>query len=132
MIDKSKSDLETRLATVETTLGNLVSPGGIFTGVIQNLNAQNAVGGRGPQVNFTHARFNQPATVEVMRNISRDPGSATVIQIYTHLVPSGTENHSYSDNDPTIIGHTVYYWVQIVLTNPDEQPILVGPVSAQA
>lgn len=131
-MDKSKSDLETRLATVESTLAQLVAPSQIFTGVIQNFNAVNATGGRGPQVNFTAALFNQLGTISILRNISRDPGSAIVIQSYTVLVPSAAGSHSYNDNDPAIVGMKVWYFIKITLTNPDEQPILVGPVQAQA
>lgn len=130
--DKSKSDLETRLSELETVVARLVSPGLIFTGMIENFKVANAAGAHGPQINFTHANFNQLATIAILRNISRDVGSAVTIQSYTHLTPSGPIPHTYSDNDPAVVGKKVFYWIQITLTNPDEAPILIGPFPAQA
>lgn len=71
--------------------------------------------------------------IQLLRNLSRDPGSAQVMQEWSYeSLNSGPGQAfpiaaAFSDGDQSIIGQTANYWLKIVPASDPETAQLVGP-----
>jgi hypothetical protein len=73
------------------------------------------------------------ARIQLLRNLSRDPGSARVMQEWSYeSLNSGPGqtfpiSAAYTDGDQAIIGQKANYWLKIVPASDPENAQLVGP-----
>lgn len=73
------------------------------------------------------------ASIQLLRNLSRDPGSARMLQEWTYeSLFTGTGQTfpipaAYTDSDQLIIGQQANYWLKIVPASDPETAQLVGP-----
>lgn len=102
-------------------------------GQIGNLKLTPGVTFLGLTVSFQVASLYQVSSISLIRSFTKPDlssvGSAiAAIAAGTFLadVPLKTGPFSYVDGDPTILGKTVYYWVQVII----EVPTAIGTFSS--
>jgi hypothetical protein len=94
---------------------------------VQTFNAQAVTPATGGQVTFQAFQTQGIDRIEVLRNISRDIGSATLLQTYpTNQLQL---NRPIQTNDPAPFptGTVLYYWLRAVPVHTKFQPIVHGP-----
>lgn len=105
--------------------------GRMITTPITNLQAVPDATTNGAQVSFTVLSLLGISSFVLLRNFSRDPGSAKQLNVWTAQSMLGRTlptTITYTDADQSIAGQQVYYWIRVVPgSNPLTGAILVGP-----
>jgi hypothetical protein len=84
------------------------------------------------QIDFAIASLEGLDSIILLRNFSRDPGSAKTLNAWSrdslNALDSNLYGFSYSDADPALLGQKAYYWVRVVpQSSPKATSYLVGP-----
>jgi hypothetical protein len=88
----------------------------------------------GAQVIFRVAFTKGVQGIQILRNVSKDYGSAKLLQTYP-MAPQATgavqpgRDISYHDSDPSTFGKTVNYFLKVLPLHENFQPIVEGPVA---
>jgi hypothetical protein len=114
------SPAQQRLAdSVNNKLNILVKQGRMQPVPLTGLQASSDIMTRGAQVSFQVTSLQGVDSFVLLRNFSRDPGSAQQIHVWSAAALVSTPqtyplNLQYMDADPAIAGKVAYYWVKAV------------------
>lgn len=118
------ADLNLRLSVIE-------QKGTYFRNPTKNFIATNGPGNYGAKVTFQIYLTTGVQSVEILRNTSRDFGSAVVLQSYNISELTANKPIAYYDHDKAIIPPavplSVYYWIRAIPYPSKFQPIVEGP-----
>ena len=104
---------------VTSTLKRLERVGRMHPVPVSNLKASSDIKTRGAQVHFEVRSLEGVDSFVLMRNFSRDPGSADIIHTWPAVSLKATPQRfplalHYADADPAIAGQVAYYWIKAV------------------
>lgn len=107
------------VTVIENKLAQLVKVGRVNPVPLGNLAAKSDIRTRGAQISFEVVSLEGIDHFVLMRNFSRDPGSAQIIKTWPvgslkttpQILPVALR---HVDNDPAIGGKIAYYWVKAV------------------
>lgn len=118
------TDLQLRLSVLE-------QKGQYFRNPIKAFIGTNGPGAFGAKVSFQVYLTRGVQSVEILRNTSRDFGSAVVLQSYNISELTANKPIAYYDHDKAIIPASaplsVYYWIRAIPYPSKFQPIVQGP-----
>lgn len=114
------SDSRLRLDTIDQR-------GIAVTDPVQTFVAKAVTPATGAQVTFQAYQSQGIDRIEVLRNTSRDIGSAAVLQTYPANQLQLGRPIQTSDAAPFNTGSTLYYWLRAVPVQSKFQPIIHGP-----
>lgn len=118
------TDLNLRLSVIE-------QKGQYFRNPVKAFIATNGPGALGARVSFQLYLTKGVQSVEILRNASRDFGSAVVLQSYNISELTANKPIAYYDHDKAIIPAaaplSVYYWIRAIPYPSKFQPITQGP-----
>lgn len=105
--------------TINSKLNILVRQGRMQPVPLTGLRATSDIKTRGAQVSFQVTSLQGIDSFVLMRNFSRDPGSAQQIHVWSAAALVSTPqtyplNLQYTDADPAIAGKVAFYWVKAV------------------
>src|SRR5579871_5442977 len=119
---------------IHNNLATVIKVGRMNPVPIGNLAAKSDLMTRGAQVTCQIVSLEGIDHFVLVRNFSRDPGSAQVIKVWTTDSLKATPQVlpvllKHVDNDPAISGHIAYYWVKAVpaSTRTQSNEIISGP-----
>jgi hypothetical protein len=118
------TDLNLRLSVLE-------QKGQYFRNPVKAFIATNGPAGYGARISFQIYLTKGLQSIEILRNTSRDFGSAVVLQSYSISEVAINKPISYYDHDKAIIPPAVpspaYYWIRSIPYPSKFQPIVQGP-----
>lgn len=123
----SQADLSLRMDKQDRRGQYFASPVSRFFGTTGAANT-------GAQITFRVAFTKGVQGIQILRNVSKDPGSAKLLQSYA-MQPQATgevqpgRDISYHDSDPSTFGHTVYYFLKVVPLHLNFAPIVHGGIA---
>lgn len=131
---------QARKIEILTTRSNLVTRvGRMQTAPVTNLQAKSNTKTKGAQVTFEVLSLQGIEMFVLLRNFSRDPGSAIVLHSWPRLSLLTTPEVfplrvTYGDSDQALAGQKVFYWVKVVPASNRTQSnsLLVGPQQLDA
>jgi hypothetical protein len=108
--------------------------GKYFQNPVSKFLATTGAANTGPQITLRIAITKGVQSIQLLRNVSRDPGSAKILTSYQVAPPAAgavqiNKDTTYHDSDPSIFGRTVYYFLRIVPLHTSFAPLLQGPLS---
>jgi hypothetical protein len=108
-----------QISAIDNKLNQVVKVGRIATVPISDLSAQSDLKTRGAQLSFQVLSLEGIDSFVLMRNFSRDPGSAQQIHVWPVNSLKATPqtfplNLQHTDADPAIAGQKSYYWLKAV------------------
>jgi hypothetical protein len=108
-----------QINAIDNKLSQVVKVGRIATVPISDLSAQSDLKTRGAQLSFQVLSLEGIDSFVLMRNFSRDPGSAQQIHVWPVNSLKTTPqtfplNLQHTDADPAIAGQKSYYWLKAV------------------
>lgn len=104
--------------------GGVPSPSPPPSSNISNLKAIADQDSAGVTVSFTVTSLKNTFGLNLLRSFTPSVNAATIITSITRQ----TGSKVYDDRDPSVIGRTVYYWVQML--GVEDFVVNIGPVSA--
>lgn len=120
--------------SIQNSIKRLDQKGRMEPVPLTNLAAKADIKTRGAQVTFKVTSLQGVDSFVLMRNFSRDPGSAQAIHTWPAAALKNTPQTfpialTYADADQTIAGKTAYYWIKVVplSTRTGSNIILSGP-----
>jgi len=123
-----------KIDVVENNLRQVVQVGRMLPVPLTGLTASSGILTRGAQVGFKVTSLQGVDSFVLLRNFSRDPGSAQIIHTWPASTLVATPqrfplNLQYMDADPAIAGQKAYYWVKAVPVSNQTVPntFMVGP-----
>lgn len=108
--------------------------GQFFESPIARFFATTGAANTGPQLTFRAVFSKGIQSIQLLRNVSRDPGSAKLLQSYP-MAPIATGNAqinrdiTYKDTDASVFGKTVYYFLKVVPLHENFSPIIHGGIA---
>lgn len=108
--------------------------GQYFESPITRFYATTGAANTGPQIIFRVAFTKGIQNIQILRNVSKDPGSAKLLQTLT-MAPEATgavqpgRDISFHDSDPATFGKTMQYFIKIVPLHKNFGPIVLKPIS---
>lgn len=125
--------------TVQNNLRQAIKVGRMAPVPLGNLAATSDLKTRGAQVGCHITSLEGVDSFVLMRNFSRDPGSAQVIHVWTAKSLATTPQTypialQHTDADPAIAGKKVYYWVKAIplSTRTTDNVFISGPQAFDA
>lgn len=122
------------VSRIQHSLDQVIQVGRMVPVPVANLAATSALMTRGAQVSFLVTSLQGIDHLVLLRNFSRDPGSAKQIHVWPAASLASTPqtypiNLQHTDADPAIAGQKAYYWVKAVpVSNTTTQnTFLSGP-----
>ncbi len=128
----------TREDRLDNALNRLDRSGRMYPAPVTNLTITGDPRTRGVQVTFSILSLEGIDSFVLLRNFSRDPGSAKVMHVWTrNQMLTGKRQTfpifaTFADADPAIAGQVVYYWIKTVPARDRSGALLDGPVSYDA
>ena len=126
------SDLQPQIDELVSRVDRIAPSSTVFQGVIDKFTVTPGRGGRNAQITFHVKTLTGLASLTILRNISRDLGTAVALASYTYLTLTAGETVTYTDSDASVIGKNLFYWVKATPLNPSAQPVYVGPLALLA
>lgn len=108
--------------------------GQFFESPVSRFFATTGAANTGAQITFRVVFTKGVQGVQILRNVSKDPGSAKLLQSYA-TAPEATgelqpgRDITYHDSDPSTFGHTVYYFLKVVPLHKNFSPLLHGGIA---
>lgn len=130
----SNKGQQRQIGVIENKLNQVVKVGRMAPVPISDLSAQSDLKTRGAQVSFQVLSLEGIDSFVLMRNFSRDQGSAQQIHVWPVTSLKATPqtfplNLQHTDADPAIAGQKSYYWLKAVpVSNKTGENVFVsGP-----
>lgn len=113
-------------------LARLRHRGGILQAAVSNFVLAMDAASHGVQASFSIWTLQGISSFCLLRNTTRDPGTAKVVFNATRDTLITTPqtfpiNETVTDADTAIAGQPVYYWIKIVPAADTEAPVFIGP-----
>ncbi len=118
-------DIDRRISAIEHRELFVANP-------IENFTVSASATTDGAQIAFDLAVIAGISMVQVLRNFSRDRGSAKVLASWTAQQVGLRRTMSFSDSDPELAGKTAYYWIEAIPYNPALPALYQGPQTLAA
>lgn len=115
---QNKSQQRT-IESIQSTVKHAVQVGRMEPVPVSQLSAKSDLKTRGAQISFSVLSLQGVDSFVLVRNFSRDSGSAVQISMWSALSLKTTPqtfplNLHYADADPAIAGKIAYYWIKAV------------------
>lgn len=115
----SSKSQQRQIDSLKNSINQVVKVGRMQPVPLTGLQAFSNLKTRGAQVSFQVTSLQGVDSFVLMRNFSRDPGSAQIMHVWTAASLKTTPqtyplNLQYTDADPAIAGQKAYYWIKAV------------------
>lgn len=123
---RETQDTSVRVTTMEKRGVYFNNPVSLFKATVGAANT-------GAQITFQISSAKGVQQLQLLRNVSKDPGSAKVLTTYQTSPQSAGDAYAnqtttYHDSDPSTFGKTVFYFLKVLPLHTKFVPYINGPV----